>query len=83
MQTTRDLLAFMGLEWDPACLRFHELDRDEATARHAQGRPPMYRGSVGRYRHYEPLLGSLVDAIDWDAWQASGFAERVNACLTD
>ncbi len=82
-QTTRDLLAFIGLEWDPACLRFHELDRVVATASHAQVRQPMYRGSVGRYRHYEPLLGSLVDAIDWDAWQDSGFAERVNACLTD
>ncbi|UCC13585.1 MAG: sulfotransferase [Gammaproteobacteria bacterium] len=82
-QATRALLAFLDLEWDPACLNFHESDRAVATASHAQVRKPIYQKSVGRYRHYEAHLAPLIDAIDWDAWQDSGFAERVNACLPD
>jgi hypothetical protein len=64
-------------------LNFHESDRAVATASHAQVRKPIYQKSVGRYRHYEAHLAPLIDAIDWDAWQDSGFAERVNACLPD
>ncbi len=76
---SRELVAFLGLEWDPACLQFHQLDRLVATASHAQVRRPMYRSSLGRYRHYEQWLGPLIDGIDWQAWRATGFAERVDA----
>jgi len=77
----REMVEFLGLDWDPACLQFHESDRVVATASHAQVRRPMYRSSIGRFRHYEPWIGSLIEAIDWDAWRRSGFAARVDACL--
>lgn len=78
---TRAMVDFLGLAWDPACLDFHRLDRVVATASHAQVRKPLYRSSIGRFRHYEAHLSPLVEALDWDAWRSSGFAERVDACL--
>jgi tetratricopeptide (TPR) repeat protein len=80
-ETTRELLEYLGLDWEPACMKFHELDRVVATASHAQVRRPLYRGSLGRFRHYEAHLAPLTEAIDWDAWRESGLAERVDACL--
>ncbi len=77
----RDMVDFLGLGWDPCCLRFHESDRVVATASHAQVRRPMYRSSIGRFTHYEPWIRSLADAVDWAAWRRSGFAARVDACL--
>ena len=78
-RVSRELVDFLGLDWDPACLRFHELDRTVATASHAQVRRPLYRGSVGRYRRYRRHIAPLEAAIDWDAWRDSGFAGRVEA----
>lgn len=61
-----DLLGFLGLPWDDACLDFHESDRVAATASHAQVRKPVYRTSLGRWRSYarqlEPLLERLTVA---------------------
>lgn len=58
----RDLLAFCGLEWDPACVGFHASGRPAATASHAQVREPVYTRSVGRWRHYRRHLGPVLDA---------------------
>jgi hypothetical protein len=58
---SRALIAFCGLEWDPACLDFHRTDRPITTASAWQARQPLYRSSVERWRHYEPWLGELSD----------------------
>jgi hypothetical protein len=60
------LIEFLGLAWDDACLRFHESDREVATLSADQVRRPMYRTSVGRYRHYEKHLGPLKRALGLD-----------------
>jgi tetratricopeptide (TPR) repeat protein len=57
--TARQLLAFCGLEWEPACLAFHEGRRPIRTASITQVRQPLYRHAVGRWRHYEKALDSL------------------------
>ncbi|MCK4869159.1 MAG: sulfotransferase [Alphaproteobacteria bacterium] len=49
---TRRLLAFLELDWDPACLNFHRNRRPVITASHTQVRQPIYSGSVGRWRNY-------------------------------
>ncbi|RMD79984.1 MAG: sulfotransferase family protein [Gammaproteobacteria bacterium] len=48
----RRLLDFVGLPWDPACLRFHERGRLARTASYDQVRRPLYRGAAGRWRRY-------------------------------
>ncbi len=61
---TRKLLAHCGLEWDDACLEFHEVKRDIKTASYDQVRQQMYNTSVERWRNYEkhivPLLRILA-----------------------
>jgi Flp pilus assembly protein TadD len=55
----RRMVQFCGLEWDPACLASHETRRVVRTASKVQVREPVYQRSVGRWRRYEPFLGSL------------------------
>ncbi len=52
-----------GLDWDPACLRFHETRRPVRTASVAQVRQPIFTTGVQRWRRYEPHLKPLFDAL--------------------
>jgi hypothetical protein len=60
----RRLVAFCGLGWDEACLDFHRSARPVATASAWQVRQPLYRSSIGRWRHYAPWLGELRALAD-------------------
>lgn len=60
---SRRLIDFLGLEWDPACLAFHETERTVATASHWQVRQPIYRSSAARWRRYESHLGPLLKEL--------------------
>lgn len=60
---SRKLVAFVGLEWDDRCLRFHESKRVVLTSSNAQVRKPMYSSSIGRWKHYERHLGPLLDTL--------------------
>ncbi|MDD3798016.1 MAG: tetratricopeptide repeat protein [Novosphingobium sp.] len=59
----RELIDFIGLDWDDACLAFHESKRPVKTASVAQVRKPIYKTSVERWKKYGPGLQPLVDAI--------------------
>ena len=62
----RRLVAFCGLDWDPACLAFEQNAAPVATASSVQVRQPIYRTAVERWRKYEseiaPLKALLADA---------------------
>jgi tetratricopeptide (TPR) repeat protein len=60
----RRILDHCGLVWDPRCLEFHRTERPVRTASAAQVRQPIYQGSVGRWRVYEPDLGPLLTALN-------------------
>jgi tetratricopeptide (TPR) repeat protein len=55
----RGLIAGCGLSWHEACLRPDRNSQSVKTASRWQARQPIYRASVGRWRRYEPYLGSL------------------------
>jgi tetratricopeptide (TPR) repeat protein len=55
----RRLIAACGLPWHDACLRPDRNPQSVKTASRWQARQPIYRASVGRWRRYEPYLGSL------------------------
>jgi tetratricopeptide (TPR) repeat protein len=55
----RRMVAWCGLEWDPACLAFHQTRRVVRTASKMQVREPVYRRSLGRWKAYEAFLGPL------------------------
>ena len=60
---TRRLLSFLSLDFEPACLRFHENARAVRTASSEQVRRPIYREGLERWRHFEPWLGELADTL--------------------
>jgi len=59
----RRLVAWCGLEWEPGCLDFHQTKRPVSTASAVQVRQPIFRTSVGRWKHYEQSLGSLLSVL--------------------
>jgi hypothetical protein len=52
-----------GLPFEEACLRFYENTRAVRTASSEQVRQPIFRDAVDQWRHYEPWLTSLVQAL--------------------
>jgi len=59
----RRLIAYCGLPWDGRCIRFHETVRRVKTASAVQVRQPLFRGSIERWRRYEPALAPLIAAL--------------------
>jgi hypothetical protein len=59
----RRIIDFLGLEWDPRCLKFHESDRPVKTASVSQVRKPIYKTSVERGRRYGAALNPLIEAL--------------------
>ena len=84
-ETSRRLLDFAGLEWDPACLSFHKTERLVRTASVAQVRQPIYQSSVGRWKHYEAALRPLLERLQNQVGQAQkeevrGLATAADGC---
>jgi tetratricopeptide (TPR) repeat protein len=59
----RRLLDYCGLPFEEGCLRFFENDRPVRTASSEQVRKPIYTEGVDHWRHFEPWLGPLKDAL--------------------
>jgi tetratricopeptide (TPR) repeat protein len=59
----RRLLDYLGVPFDPACLRFFETERPVATPSSEQVRQPIFTDAVDHWRHYEPWLGALKAAL--------------------
>jgi hypothetical protein len=55
----RRLVSWCQLEWESACLAFHQGKRPVRTASVAQVRQPLYTRSVARWKHYEAALSGL------------------------
>lgn len=66
--TVRSVLEFVGEDFDPKCLQFHENQRYARTASYAQVTEKLYDRSRFRYKHYrkhlEPVIPILKDYIE-------------------
>jgi len=62
-RTSREMIAFCGLEWNEACLRPDVNGRTVRTPSMWQARQPVYKSSVERWRNYEPWLGAFRELI--------------------
>ena len=67
---TRDLLDFIGLEWDESVRDFHKHERAVRTASVSQVRQPIYKSSKQKWRNYEQHLGPLLDKLNAETYQA-------------
>ena len=59
----RSLLAYCGLPFEDACLRFYETARAVRTPSSEQVRQPIFRDGVEQWRNYGPWLGPLKEAL--------------------
>jgi tetratricopeptide (TPR) repeat protein len=63
---SREALQHCRLEWEDACLDFHDTKRVVRTASLMQVRAPLYRSSIGGWRRYAKHLKPLADALGGD-----------------
>jgi len=59
----RALLAYCGLEFEPACLEFYKTERAIRTPSAQQVRQPIYKDSADEWRRYENHLRPLKEAL--------------------
>jgi tetratricopeptide (TPR) repeat protein len=59
----RQMIDFMGLEWEPGVLEFQDLERPVKTASVWQVRQPVYTTSKERWKRYEAHLKPLEEAL--------------------
>ncbi|MEO6103893.1 MAG: sulfotransferase [Pseudoxanthomonas sp.] len=59
----RRLLDYCGLPFEDGCLRFFENTRAVRTASSEQVRKPIYREGMDHWRHFEPWLDPLKQAL--------------------
>jgi hypothetical protein len=61
--SVRLLLEFCGLPFEPACLEFWKTQRHVRTASSEQVRRPIFKEGLDQWRHFEPWLGPLKEAL--------------------
>jgi tetratricopeptide (TPR) repeat protein len=61
--SVRRLLDFCGLEFEAQCVVFHETKRSVRTASSEQVRLGIYREGLDQWKHFEPWLGPLKEAL--------------------
>jgi hypothetical protein len=61
--SVRRLLDYCGLEFEPACIEFYRTERSVRSASSEQVRQPIYREGLEQWRHYEPWLAPLREAL--------------------
>jgi len=59
----RRILDFCGLEFEPACLEYWKTERRIHTVSSEQVRRPVSREGIDQWRHFEPWLGPLRQAL--------------------
>ncbi len=62
-RNVRRILNFCGLEFEPRCIEFHKTERSVRTASAEQVRQPIFREGLDQWKHFEPWLGPLKDAL--------------------
>jgi tetratricopeptide (TPR) repeat protein len=59
----RAMLAFIGVAFEEACLKFYETDRAIRTPSSEQVRRPIFTEGLDQWRNYEEWLGPMKEAL--------------------
>jgi len=59
----RRMLNFIGVPFEPACLEYHRTERHVRTPSSEQVRQPIFTDALEQWRHFEPWLGPLEEAL--------------------
>ena len=60
---TRQLIDYLGLDWDEKCLSPQNNTRGVATASNVQVRKQVYKGSSEQWKKYQPFLNGAFDCL--------------------
>ena len=61
---TRNLIKYLGVRWENACLAPHENERIIKTASYQQVRQKVYKGSSQKWRRFKPFLSEAFEEFD-------------------
>ena len=59
----RRILDYCGLPFEPECLEYYKTQRSVRTASSEQVRRPIFREGLDQWRHFEPWLAPLHNAL--------------------
>ena len=62
-KVSRQLIDYLGLNWDEKCLDFQNNERVVLTSSSSQVRRPIYNNSIDRWRRYEKHLQPLIEVL--------------------
>ncbi len=62
-EVSKKLVAFAGLKWDEACLKYYQNPRPVQTMSNVQVRKPITAENIGRWKHFDSHLKPLKDAL--------------------
>ena len=60
---TRQVIDYLGLDWDEKCLSPQNNTRSVATASNLQIRKKVYKGSSELWKKYQPFLKGALDGL--------------------
>ena len=60
----RQIMNNVGVDWDPRSLLFHERRSNVTTASKWQVRKLNYTKYIGRWRHFQDHLQSMIDVME-------------------
>jgi len=59
----KQLINFVDIEWNDACLKHHKSERTIMTPSHDQASKPIYTSSVNRWKNYREHLDPLIEIL--------------------
>ena len=62
-RVSKQLIDYIGLEWDEKCIDFHNNERAVMTPSNIQVRQPIYENSMNRWKRYEKHLQPLIEVL--------------------
>ncbi|MDG2252886.1 MAG: sulfotransferase [Methylophilaceae bacterium] len=61
---TKNLIQYLGLDWEEECLSPQSNNRSVATASNKQIREKIYQGSSQQWKVFKPFLNGVLDHLD-------------------
>lgn len=62
-EESKKIIEFCGLEWEEACLDFHQTERTVMTLSAGQVRSKVYTSSIGKWKDYKETLKPFTDGV--------------------
>ncbi len=62
-RVSKQLIDYLGLEWDEKCIDFHNNERNVMSPSNMQVRQPMYKSSMNKWKRYEKHLQPLFNVL--------------------